>query len=74
VTGPVWADLRQGGAGSWRHTAPHASTVRLTVTTFLACLIGTTLFLGLVVAGRAAMCATHSNKLSYCPGYVGTPR
>lgn len=71
---PTWADPRQGGAGTWQHIAPHASTIRLSLTAFLACLIGMTLFLGLVVLGRAAMCATHktsdgSPAISYCAGY-----
>lgn len=75
----TWADPRHPTAGTWTHTAPHddRSPIALLIAVVL-CLLGAVLFIGLVTAGRAAMCATHSNALSYCPGFhdktTETPR
>lgn len=72
---PTWADPRRGGAGTWRHTAPHAPSLRFSPVAFLACLIGLTLFIGLVAVGRAGMCDWYDNQLQYCSGYATeTPR
>lgn len=73
-----WADPRAGGSGSWTHTQLHddRSPIALLIAVVL-CLLGAVLFIGLVTAGRAAMCATHQTAdghgaLSYCSDFDPT--
>lgn len=71
-----WTTPRDG-AGTWRHTPAHPkliNTVTDLLVAFLACLIVLTLFAGLYVAGKHAMCAVYDGSLSYCPGYVAADR
>lgn len=76
MTAPArtWADPRHDGAGTWKHTASHASTFTDLLTAFIACLLGLTLLVGLVVAGRAGMCRAYDDQLRYCPGYEAVPQ
>lgn len=59
-----WADPR-GGQGCWKRT-PAPASVLPSLVVVVALLLGMTLWLGLVVAGRTVMCDTHHNSLSYC--------
>lgn len=54
------------GAGTWAHTAPHANSIADLAVAFIACLLGLTVLVGLIVAGRAAMCSAYDGALSYC--------
>lgn len=64
-----WTNPRHDGAGTWQHTAPHPETFTDLLVAFIACLLASVVLVALVVIGRHAMCATHNQALSYCPGY-----
>lgn len=64
-----WLDPR-GGQGSWEPTPQHRSSVTDLAVFLIACGIGTVIFLGVLVVGRAAVCAANDQALVYCPGYV----